>query len=85
MTTDIGETGLRPRRAARLPSDHPPVLLVVVDTEEEFDWEGGFSREHTAVSAMGSVERAQSLAEEFDITPTYVVDYPVASQVEGSG
>jgi hypothetical protein len=75
---------MRPRREAELPPDHPPVLLVVVDTEEEFDWSGGFSREHTEVTAMGSVDRAQHLAEEFDITPTYVVDYPVANQAEGS-
>lgn len=84
MTTGTAEMGMRPRRPARLPPDHPPVLLVVVDTEEEFDWAGGFSREHTSVTAMSSVDRAQSVAEEFDITPTYVVDYPVANQPEGS-
>ena len=84
MTTGTAEAGMRPRRPARLPPDHPPVLLVVVDTEEEFDWAGGFSREHTSVTAMSSVDRAQSVAEEFDITPTYVVDYPVANQPEGS-
>jgi hypothetical protein len=84
MTGDIGETGMRPRRPAQLPPDHPPVLLVVVDTEEAFDWSAEFSRDNTDVSAMGSVQRAQLLVEEFGITPTYVVDYPVASQPEGS-
>src|SRR3546814_15137427 len=37
---------------SRLPADHPPLLLVVIDTEEEFDWRLPHSRENTAVSAM---------------------------------
>ena len=55
------------------------MLSVVVDTEEEFDWGGGFFREKTAVTNIAGIARAQSVFDEFDLRPTYVVDYPVAT------
>jgi hypothetical protein len=61
-----------------------PQLFVVVDTEEEFDWSAPFSRANTSVSAMAHIGRAQSIFDKFDIQPTYVVDYPVASSAQGS-
>ena len=61
----------------------PPALVVVVDTEEEFDWSGNFSRQHTSVRAMRAIDRVQALFDAYGITPVYVMDYPVASQVEG--
>jgi hypothetical protein len=70
-------------RPARLPAGHPPVLVVVLDDEEEFEWEADFTRTATAVSAMACVDRAQALFDEFGIRPTYVVTHPVASQPEG--
>jgi hypothetical protein len=65
---------------ARLPADHPPVLTVVVDTEEEFDWSQPFSRDSTRTASI----TAQPLAHErlFDalgVVPTYVMDWPVAN------
>jgi hypothetical protein len=60
-----------------------PILQVVVDTEEEFDWEADFDRQATSVEAMGSLQRAQAVFDEFELRPTYVVDYPVASQERG--
>ena len=69
---------------ARLPDGHPPVLIVVLDAEEEFEWEADFARNSTAVSAMACVDRAQVVFDDFGITPTYVVTYPVAIQPEGS-
>jgi len=67
-----------------LPTSQRPVLLAVVDTEEEFDW-NGFSREATSVSAMGSVHLGQEIFDAFGVKPTYVIDYPVASKPEGYG
>lgn len=75
---------LRGRRPVPLPKGHPPVLQVVVDTEEEFDWSAPFDRENTSVEAMRHVGRGQELFEEFGIRPTYVVDYPVATQETGN-
>ena len=71
------------RAIARLPSTQRPILLVVIDTEEEFDWTAAFDRGETAVKAMREIHRAQTLFDEFGIRPTYVVDYPVASQPDG--
>jgi hypothetical protein len=55
-------------------------MLVVVDTEEEFDWSRPFSRESTATTSIA----AQSLMHErvfdhYGAVPTYVVDWPVAT------
>ena len=64
----------------RLPPDLPPVLLVVVDAEEEFDWSGPFTRDHHSVRSMAAQGPMHRIFEKYDIRPTYVVDYPVASQ-----
>lgn len=66
------------RPLPRLPEDHPPLLLVVVDTEEEFDWSRPHARESTGVTAISAQRRAQEVFAHHAITPTYVVDYPVA-------
>lgn len=62
-----------------LPTDHPPLLLVVIDTEEEFDWGRPHARENTSVTAIAAQGRAQEILCRHSIKPTYVVDYPVAS------
>lgn len=64
------------------PSDKPR-LVVVIDTEEEFDWAGELSRRHTAVQSMRWIRRVQDIFDEYRITPVYVIDYPVASQPDG--
>jgi hypothetical protein len=69
----------------RLPSSASPMLIVVVDTEEEFDWNLPLDRRAIAVTAMRHVHRTQDLFDEFRIQPCYVVDYPVASTPEGYG
>lgn len=71
---------LNSHRPARLPAGHPPVLSIVVDTEEEFDWSAPFSRDNVSVTAIA----AQPLMHKrvFDrhgVIPTYVVDWPVAT------
>jgi hypothetical protein len=66
-----------------LPAGLRPTMFVIVDTEEEFDWNAPLARENTAVGAMRYVERLQSVLDPLDVTPTYVVDYPVASQRDG--
>ena len=68
----------------RPPRDSRPQLLVVVDTEEEFDWNAPFSRANTSVSAMAHIGRVQQIFNRFGIKPTYVVDYPVAVSPEAS-
>lgn len=61
----------------------PPLLLVVLDTEEEFDWNAPFSRSRTSVEHLLGIGRLQAIFDRFGVVPTYVVDYPVASQASG--
>jgi hypothetical protein len=79
----VTQSLLAPRSFVRLPASHPPVLLVVIDTEEEFDWEGGFSRDKTSVAAMRGIPRFQELFDAHGVRPVYVVDYPIATQPDG--
>ena len=60
-----------------------PQIIVVIDTEEEFDWQKAFSREKTGVSHMRFIDRIQSIFNHYNTAPVYVVNYPVASQSEG--
>jgi glycosyltransferase involved in cell wall biosynthesis len=59
-----------------------PYLLVVIDAEEEFDW-ATVPSSSMSVRAMRSQGAAQRIFDHFDIVPTYLVDYAVASQREG--
>lgn len=72
------------RRLATLPPG-PPLLQVVVDTEEEFDWHAPFDRTQVAVTAIGAQHLAQALYAPYGLVPTYVVDYPVATTPEAAG
>ncbi|MDD2659550.1 MAG: polysaccharide deacetylase family protein [Methylococcales bacterium] len=62
-----------------------PVLVVVIHTEEEFDWSKPYDRNATGVTHMRHIERAQSVFDAFGIVPNYVIDYPIASQAEAYG
>jgi hypothetical protein len=68
-----------------LPADARARLLVIVDAEEEFDWEKPFSRDNRRVTAIAAQVVAQNVFQPHAIVPTYVVDYPVASQEDGYG
>ena len=70
---------LETRQRISLPAAIPPALMIVVDTEEEFDWDAGVDRHSTQVTAMREIGRLQDAFEEFGHKPTYVIDYPVAT------
>jgi hypothetical protein len=59
-----------------------PALLIVVDTEEEFDWTRPFSRESIATRSIPAQARAHEIYDQLGIVPTYVVDHPVATDPE---
>jgi hypothetical protein len=73
------------QRRIHVVPDFAPVLLVVIDTEEEYDWSGAVDPNNTSVTAMASVDVAQRIFDGYKIRPIYVIDYPVASQREGFG
>ena len=56
-----------------------PQLLIVVDTEEEFDWSAPFSRDSRATTSIPAQARAHEIYDRFGIVPTYVIDHPVAT------
>ncbi len=74
---------LVPGRPIRLPAKQRPILLVVVDTEEEFDWSKPFDRNNDSVQAMRHIGRFQNICDRYGIRPTYATNYPVSSQSDG--
>jgi hypothetical protein len=60
-----------------------PELILVVDTEEEFDWSAPFDRNATGTGHMHRLGRFQALCERHGIRPVYVVDWPIADQAPG--
>ena len=65
------------------PADHPPLLVVVVDTEAEFDWIRQRPRRAAGATSVKCQARTQPLFERYGIRPTLVLDYPVSSTPEG--
>jgi hypothetical protein len=61
----------------------PPILIVTVDAEAEFDWDGPFLRTHVSVRNLSHQARAQDIFDRLHVRPTYLVDYAVAAQPEG--
>ncbi len=59
------------------PAGEPPRLLLVVDTEEGFDWNAPLRRDGHDVAAVGELPRLHELALAHDLLPSYVVTWPV--------
>ncbi|MBI5164914.1 MAG: polysaccharide deacetylase family protein [Magnetospirillum sp.] len=57
----------------------PPVLSVIVDTEEDFDWSQPFSRHTVAVDSIAAQPSLHPLFRHYGIVPTYLIDWPVAT------
>jgi hypothetical protein len=55
-----------------------PRFLITVDTEEEFDWNGPFSRDRHGTTHIPAIRRFQTMCEQHGIVPVYLVDYPIA-------
>jgi hypothetical protein len=72
------------RQPINLPRDTPPQLIVVVDTEEEFDWNAKPDPNRKSVESMAHIDRVQSIFNDYGICPCYVIDFPVASQQVGT-
>ena len=66
-------------RRLTLPAGTRPSLFVVVDTEEEFDWDAPFSRDTVTVRAIDEIGRLQAVLSRYGLIPTYLSDYPVVT------
>ncbi|MBB6123240.1 polysaccharide deacetylase family protein [Sphingobium subterraneum] len=63
---------------AQLAPDFGRRFLLVVDTEEEFDWLAPFSRANRSVTALGGMARGQAYFTQAGVRPLWVTDWPVA-------
>jgi hypothetical protein len=54
-----------------------PRYLITVDTEEEFDWSGPFTRDQHGTRHIAAIPEFQSLCEDHGARPAYLVDYPI--------
>lgn len=66
------------------PAPARPQLLVVVDTEEEFDWSRPLARENVGTRSVRAQAAAHALYDRHGVVPTYVVGYPVAADPEAA-
>jgi hypothetical protein len=81
----MGKSGLQPDpswRAIDLPAGWPPTLVVVVDTEEEFDWSAPFDSNSRSTTNILYQPLAQEIMDRHGVVPTYVIDFPVANTPE---
>ena len=77
-----GRTLFRVHKLLIPPASRAPTLVVVIDTEEEFDWRAPFNPASTSVTNIGCQHLAQGIFDRHHLVPTYVVDFPVASAPE---
>ncbi|HEX6112991.1 MAG TPA: hypothetical protein VFZ10_11815, partial [Geminicoccaceae bacterium] len=66
-----------------LPESGSPALVVVVDTEEEFDWSAPFDRAGTAVGHMAAIGRVQDVFDAVGVIPSYLVSYAIVAHDAG--
>lgn len=65
--------------AARFASGFGTRSLLTVDTEEEFDWRGSFTRDGHGLTHVPRIARFQEFCEGLGVVPVYLVDWPVAT------
>jgi hypothetical protein len=68
----------------RLPADRRPILVTMIDAEEEFDWDAGFRRDNVSTTAIAELERAHEVFDPVGVRPVYVVDHPVATNADST-
>ncbi|WP_369026147.1 polysaccharide deacetylase family protein [Qipengyuania sp. RANM35] len=69
----------RRQQAARFAEGFGPRALLTVDTEEEFDWKGDFSRDGYGLDSIRRIAKLQQFCEGIGVSPVYLVDWPVAN------
>lgn len=52
-------------------------FMLVIDTEEEFDWNAPFSRDSRSVTISAAMDQGQRYFTDAGVRPLWVVDYPV--------
>ena len=68
-----------PGRAAAFAPGFGTRSLLTVDTEEEFDWSGPFTRDRHGLTHLAGIPRFQEFCEGLGVVPVYLIDWPVAT------
>lgn len=68
-----------PGPKARFASGFGRRVLLTVDTEEEFDWDGPFTRDQHGLDHLPRLRNFQEFCEGLGVAPNYLVDWPVAT------
>jgi hypothetical protein len=79
--SSLRDPPIRNTRAQFAPAFGQRVLLTV-DTEEEFDWNGGFSATGYGLDHVGRLAKFQEFCENLGVVPVYLVDWPIATSRE---
>ena len=53
--------------------------MLTIDTEEEFDWRGEFTRDRYSLESISRLAKFQGFCEALGVSPVYLVDWPVAN------
>ena len=65
--------------SAQFAPDFGQRVLLTVDTEEEFDWNGPFTRDQHGLKHVEAIPRFQQFCESLGAHPVYLVDWPIAT------
>lgn len=68
-----------PGRSAKFAAGFGTRVLLTVDTEEEFDWTGEFTRDRHGLDHVPAIARFQQFCEGLGVVPVYLVDWPIAN------
>ena len=68
-----------PRRTARFADRFGQRSLLTVDTEEEFDWGGAFTRTEHGLAHVGRLGGFQQFCEGLGVSPVYLIDWPIVA------
>lgn len=68
-----------PGRTAKFAAGFGTRVLLTVDTEEEFDWTGEFTRDRHGLDHVPAIARFQQFCEGLGVVPVYLVDWPIAN------
>ena len=69
----------RPVATGRFAPGFGQRVLLTLDTEEEFDWKGPFTRDRHGLEHVAAIPRFQAFCEEIGAHPVYLVDWPIAT------
>ncbi|MGN6501117.1 MAG: polysaccharide deacetylase family protein [Tsuneonella sp.] len=68
-----------PSSRARFAPGFGTRALLTVDTEEEFDWGGPFTRDQHGLDHVPRIAEFQAFCESLAVIPVYLVDWPIAT------